>query len=513
MSVSPSSRPYAERIWDLVPGWTRWRDEHSPGTGLLHGLVKALGVGLDAVKDDVGRLLDDMFVDTCDPRLIPLIGDLVGVSIDPNLPTPRQRHQVKYAIYLRRHQGTSEALQELVWQKTGFRVSVREPTTAPRSIRDPLLSARLSGSGNVLSFANTVEVTGRIPTGRVEVVVDVAWPIRRSQSELVPIGPDVHALSASRPIGLRRSDGTPILVSDDPALFVGKGRAIELDLIGADFDRLGTLTPRFMRMSGMAPVYVPPRTLAIDPELGRVAGPTAPTPGIQFYRKYRLRYWEALSLEPLPRDAAGSDALTNPIVGESVVGRPYSQPDGVFAFAPDGAAEGLTDAYGIKVKLVFEGGRNTGRPNFDERLLLVLDQSANETRHQPCVLFEAGVALRTDRPPRNQGLLLDKAGLNRLFSIEDEWGWDRFSTVRLVTAFGRNALPDNTVEVDVQRGLFRINPARTDLQLTVRHFRRFDVAAAKRLAEEVLRAELPLGCAATFVFRDTAPGRTEVHQS
>ena len=48
--------------------WTRVRDEQA--AGLLRALLSALGVGLDAVQGDVVRLLHDMFVDTCDPRLI-----------------------------------------------------------------------------------------------------------------------------------------------------------------------------------------------------------------------------------------------------------------------------------------------------------------------------------------------------------------------------------------------------------------------------------------------------------
>ncbi|HEY5956398.1 MAG TPA: phage tail protein, partial [Polyangiaceae bacterium] len=238
MSVLPSSRSYGGRIWDLVPGWTRWRDEHAPGTGLLHGLVDALGLGLDAVQQDIERLFDDLFVDTCDPKLISIIGDLVGVTIDPHLPISRQRHQVKYAIYLRRRKGTNEALRMILWQRTGYRLSVREPLVATRSIHDPLLSARLGGSTQIVKPSGTLDISGKTPSQRVTLLVDVAWPVRRSQATLIPIGPDVHALSRTRCVGLRRSDGTPILIADDPAEFVGKGRAIEIDLIGADFDRL-----------------------------------------------------------------------------------------------------------------------------------------------------------------------------------------------------------------------------------------------------------------------------------
>ncbi|MEO7731847.1 MAG: hypothetical protein ABIY55_12800, partial [Kofleriaceae bacterium] len=90
MISKPSSRSYSQRLWDRVPVWTRVRDQQ--GEGLLQALLSALGVGLDAVQADVLRLLDDMFVETCDPKLIPLIGDLVGVQVDRQLPIARQRH-------------------------------------------------------------------------------------------------------------------------------------------------------------------------------------------------------------------------------------------------------------------------------------------------------------------------------------------------------------------------------------------------------------------------------------
>lgn len=513
MSGAPSARPSAERMWSLVPGWTRWRDERAPGAGILRGLIDALGVGLDAARDDVVRLLNDVFVETCDPRLIPLIGDLVGASVDPSLPVARQRHQVKYAIHLRRRKGTVEQLQKATWQATGFNVTVKEPPSAQRTVCDPPLSVRVTGAKHALSPSTSIDVTGRIPAGRVKIVMDVAWPVRRSQIMLKMLkkgGPDLHVVNESRAVGLRRADGTPILRSDDPTLLVGPGLPIEVDLVGADFDRLGPLVPRFMQLSGKAPFYVPHRTLAIDPELGRVAGPTAPTPGIQAYRQYRLHFWEPLSLEPFQgKSSASSEAL---IIGEPVLGRPYPLGDGVYTFAADGRTAALTDPHGLRLRLVFEGDRVSPDLGGDERLLVVVQPSAlRHERHSPYVLLEPGASL-SKASIGEQGLRLDRPGLNRLFSIEDEWGWDRFRTIKLVTEFGRDIPLDDTVEVDVSSGRFRISPIHSNAKLCVRYFRRFDLAGMKRRGQAAILADLPLNCSATFLLRDTAPGRTEVHR-
>jgi hypothetical protein len=495
----PSQRSAAARMWDLVPGWTRFRDRRadgSPGRGVLRALIDALGVGLDAVHTDVLRLLDDVFVETCDPRLVPLVGDLVGVSIDPAIPLARQRHQVKYALHLRRRKGTVEQLETLGWQITGFRTRVHEPPSAQRTVFEPAPSASITGKLPAAIGATAARLSGRIPPGKLVIVMDVAWPVRRTQRELQRVGPDVHAIDTRRDVGLRRADGTPILTSDDPNGLVGPGCAIEVMLIGADFPALGTLRPSFVRLPDGTPPYVPDHTLAIDPERGRVAGPTAPMPGIRAYRRYRLRFWE-------------------PMRGEPVSGAPAALGDGLFAFAPDARLDGLTDADGVRLLLGFEGERSVPAPGAEERLVVVRDPGHRRHGHavSPFVLLPPGAPLDPHVPASDQGLLLDGPGLSRLFSIEDEWGWDRFRTVRLVGELGRESPPDDTVEVDIARGRFRVGPAHAQAQLRIRYHRRYDVAAIRRRGEEALRRAVPLGRTPAFVFRDTAPGRSEESRS
>lgn len=498
MSDRPSERAAADRMWKQVPAWARFRDRDEQGTperGVLRGLVEALGAGLDAVRDDALRLLDDLFVETCDPRLVPLIADLVGVSIDPVIPIARQRHQVKYALHLRRRKGTAEQLEALGWQITGFRTRVHEARSAQRSVFEPLLSARVNGAGpgEPSIGATAARISGRIPPGKLRLVMDVAWPVRRAQLELERIGPDLYAVDA-REVGLRRADGSPILRHDDPAELVGPGRAIEVSLIGADFPVLGKLKPRFMSLPEGAPPYVPDHTLAIDPERGRVAGPTAPMPGIRAYRRYRLQFWR-------------------PTRGELVCGRPAPLGGGVFAFAADARLDRLTDAEGAGLLLAFEGERAAAAPAEDQRLLVVREpgQRLPGRAHAPFVLLPPGQALTPGVPASQQegALLLDGWGLNRLFSIEDEWGWDRFRTTRLVSELGREAPPDDTVEVDLARGRFQVGPAHEGAALHVRYCRRYDVASLKRRGVEALRRAAPLGRALTFAFRDTAPGSSE----
>lgn len=487
MIVKPSLRSYSERLWDRVPIRTRVRDHEA--SGLLHSLVAALGVGLDAVQADVLRLLDDMFVDTCDPRLIPVIGDLVGVQVDRQIPEARQRHQVKYALHLRRRRGTIEAIETLCWQRTGARARVLEPRRRPTA-RGPERAAIIRGPAASAPLGTApISQRGSID---VDVVLFVARPVRRRQVQLslARAGSEVHAIEPGRDVAMRRADGTPIFRTDDPADLVGPNLAIELLLDGGDFPLLGDLVPRFVNLAGDAPIYVPSRTIAIDPERGRAMGPTPPAPGLRARRRYRLRFWQA----------AGAEAIH---------AAPAPQDLGVYTFAADGATTGLTDDDGNALRLVFEG-QHGPLPRADERLLIVREPSEARAHRQrppsePYVLLPPGQPYAPALPAieHTGALRLDSWGLARLFSVEDAWGWDRFSRIQLVRGFTTAPPSDATVEIDVERGRLRVGPQLDAPDLRVRYFRRFDLKAARRSAESAVRDNTPLGRRAHVRFEDT----------
>jgi hypothetical protein len=495
VTAKPSSRPYAARLWDRVPVWTRVRDQQADG--LLAALLSALGVGLDAVQADVLRLLDDMFVDTCDPRLIPLIGDLVGVQVDREIPLARQRHQVKYALHLRRRRGTIEAIETLCWQRTGFRATVTEPRRTPAS-PGRARTAMISGAAPAAPLA-TVAVSAR-GAADLQVALDVARPVQRRQVQLALLhaGSDVHAIAPGSAVAMRRSDGTPIFRTDDPAALVGPGLAIELLLDGGDFPVLGELVPRFMNLAGDTATYVPSRTIAIDPELGRAVGPTPPQAGLRARRRYRLRFWQA----------RGGEAIYNQPAAKATTG------DGsVYTFAADGSTTGLTDDDGNALRLAIEGQGGPPVPRPDERLIIALQvpralQAPRARRPAPAAAFALlppGQPYTPALPAIDHpgALALDTWGLARLFSVEDAWGWERYPTVRLVRGFAPEPPPDGTVEIDVERGRLRIGPQLDPPALHVRYFRRYDLAAAKRTSELTVTTSTPLGRTARVTFKDT----------
>lgn len=482
-----STLPGSEQLWRAIPRRLRLRDHlDAGGQGVLRGLVDVLGRGLDVVRDDIGRLYDDLFVETCDPRLIPLIGDLVGVDVDPTAPVERQRYQVKSFVHWARRRGTPEQLEHLAWIVSGFRARVREPGGLGDEFPGPPHTARISGREYTLAFA--LRVSDWQPERRITIELAVSWPVRRASRVLVPIAPNLHACVADRFVGLRRGDGSPIFLADDPRLLVGPGLAIDLELEGADAGRHGPFHTRFMRLAPGAVPRVPARTLAIDPERGLVAGPAAPLPGILGARRYRLGFHESLR-------------------GEWSEQPPVGLAPGVFSFSPAGDDRPLHDEQGHRLVVVREGERSP-QIGADERVLF----ARHAALARPCGLALPFVLLAPGESPGPElrGAALDRAGLTAFFTIEDEWDWEAFAEVRLVHEFRGDPPPDHVVEVDLRRGRLRVNPARAGAVRRVGSYRRFDVDAVRHRLVQILRAAVPLGRTCRLVFRDTAPGRREV---
>ncbi len=492
MSTRNDHATAGERMWALVPAWTRAKDRLAGG--VMQRLVHALGVGVDAVRSDVLRVLDDMFVDTCSDALVPLIGDLVGETVDPRVPVARQRYQIKSALHWRRRKGTPAQLEALAWILSGFRARVIEPPCgAPAASR----TATITGPAPAIVAASTPILTGTGPADALRLELDVVWPVRRREVLLTPLSPsgaDLHAVRPAVDIGLRRADGTAIFRADDPRACVGPGLDVEVDCIGGDLADLGRLTPRFLDLGGPTPPRVPHYTLAIDPERGRVAGPAAIVGELQPLRRYRLHFWE-------------------PLRAEQVVARPFHLGDGIFTFSEDGADRWLTDEYADRLT-VFTADRCSGPLTAEPGARVIVARPARggcnvDVTDSPYVLLPAGSPPQDLGAALAGGLPLDVAGLRRFFAIEDGWGWDLFTHVRLVRRFASEAPPDDTVEVDLRHGRFRVGPAHEGSTLTVRYFRPYDVDAIRsRVREELLHAA-PLGRRVIVTFRDAAvPGYT-----
>jgi hypothetical protein len=134
--------PDRDRLFDLLPVVLRERDaaEGSP----LRALLRLVAEQASIVEADIDGLWEDLFIETCQPWVIPYIGDLVANRLlfdssrlpaedtarrlftdltGPDLRPPvavRTRADVAKTIYYRRRKGTLPMLEELARDVTGF---------------------------------------------------------------------------------------------------------------------------------------------------------------------------------------------------------------------------------------------------------------------------------------------------------------------------------------------------------------------------------------------------------
>ncbi|MCP5060085.1 MAG: hypothetical protein GY937_25565 [bacterium] len=115
-----------EKLWELVPSWTRAQDELAGPPGTLRQLVEIIGENAAELRRSHDRLWDDAFIELADPWAVPYLGDLVGTRLVQALLARAQRIDVAKTIYYRRRAGTLRVLEELIADITGWEGVVRE---------------------------------------------------------------------------------------------------------------------------------------------------------------------------------------------------------------------------------------------------------------------------------------------------------------------------------------------------------------------------------------------------
>lgn len=138
----------SERLYDLLP--VALQAEDAERGGALAALLAVLSEQLDAVEEDVRDLYDDLFIETCEPWVVPYIGalvdndvlydasrgegaetaaalftDLAGRDLRPAIGA-RVRADVARTIHYRRRKGTLAVLEELARNVMGWPVHATE---------------------------------------------------------------------------------------------------------------------------------------------------------------------------------------------------------------------------------------------------------------------------------------------------------------------------------------------------------------------------------------------------
>jgi len=136
------SNAATDKLFNLLPAYLR--DEDARNGGALKALLGVVETAADDIEDDIRQLHANAFIETCEPWVVPYIGELVGnirlssteaepVSsaareIFPDLrgprleplPALRTRADVAKTIYYRRRKGTLPMLEELARDITGW---------------------------------------------------------------------------------------------------------------------------------------------------------------------------------------------------------------------------------------------------------------------------------------------------------------------------------------------------------------------------------------------------------
>ncbi len=117
------SRNDAETLYNLLPAVYRRRDAQRGFP--LRDLVGILAEQAEIVEGDIQRLYENAFIETCDPWVVPYIGDLIGVRPIPDLERS-SRAEVANTIGYRRRKGTAAVLEQLARDVTGWPARVVE---------------------------------------------------------------------------------------------------------------------------------------------------------------------------------------------------------------------------------------------------------------------------------------------------------------------------------------------------------------------------------------------------
>lgn len=126
-AVAAARRALREHLAGLLPAHMRNAD--AAAGGVLDALVDVLAGAGAVVADDLDQLGDDWFIETCAERLVPYIGDLIGVRGLHDLDGTTglsNRARVADTIAFRRRKGTAAVLEDLARVTSGWPAKVTE---------------------------------------------------------------------------------------------------------------------------------------------------------------------------------------------------------------------------------------------------------------------------------------------------------------------------------------------------------------------------------------------------
>jgi hypothetical protein len=180
-------------LYKLLPRFIRFRDSYEGEP--LRALMAVLEEQYKVLRKDLDVTYDNWFIETCEPWVVPYLGDLLGVRglADPKHFVFSQRTQVANTIAYRRSKGTATTLARVAHDATGWYAHV-VPGAGSLALTSSLRFPRPGQRGTV-DLQNEDALDGlRGPFSRLVRTVD----LRSSGGELtpgVPGGPGLAGLS------------------------------------------------------------------------------------------------------------------------------------------------------------------------------------------------------------------------------------------------------------------------------------------------------------------------------
>ncbi len=340
-----------DRLYELLPAIYRIRDVEQGEP--LRALLQVIGEQVDLVEEDIGRLYENLFIETCEDWVVPYIADLVGYRpvheagepgpIESDQGTARNkilipRREVANTIRYRRRKGALALLELLAndiagwparavefyrllgWNQPINHLHMERGRTV--DLRDMRGLADLDGPFDRLAHMVDVRrVVSNLTVGRFNIpsVGVYLWRLGSYKVTQTPAccvdaeGPHCFTFSVlgndaplflapepetdpthiadefNLPVPLRRATlerNLERLYGEDKSLFlwtgVKRGRAVALEPVPANKLVAADLSDW---------IYTPRRgTVAIDPELGRIAFPARHPPKYGVWVSYRYGF-------------------------------------------------------------------------------------------------------------------------------------------------------------------------------------------------------------------------------
>ncbi|HYH08526.1 MAG TPA: hypothetical protein VEK11_15830 [Thermoanaerobaculia bacterium] len=104
-----------DRLYELLPVVHRQRDTERGHP--LRDLLRVIGEQVQVVEDDIARMYENWFIETCDDWVVPYLGDLVGYQVTNDL---APRRDVANYVRAHRRRGTVSLLELLAADTSGL---------------------------------------------------------------------------------------------------------------------------------------------------------------------------------------------------------------------------------------------------------------------------------------------------------------------------------------------------------------------------------------------------------